>query len=49
MKTGIFHSLAMEMDTLQIKMKPEKAERELAIFPLNSPKGILGMEAHLTS
>jgi hypothetical protein len=32
MKTNIFHSLAMEMDTLKINKKHEEEEKALAIY-----------------
>jgi hypothetical protein len=32
MKTNILHVLAMKMDTLQIKRKQEKVEKDIAIF-----------------
>lgn len=32
MKNGILHSLAMKMDTMQLKMKREKDEKDLVVF-----------------
>ena len=45
-KSEMLQTLALQMDTIHIKRKQEEAERALAIFFLDAPRGILGMNVH---
>jgi hypothetical protein len=49
MKIDILHYLSMQMDTLQIKKKPEEAKIHYQFISLNALRGILKMSALYTS
>ena len=45
-KSEMLQTLTLQMDTMNIKRKQEEAERSFAIFFLDAPGGILGMNVH---
>ena len=45
-KSGILHTFSLQMDTMQVKMKQEEAERSLAIFFLYVPGNTQKMNVH---